>query len=314
MQERERILKMLEDGTITADEAARLLEALGEGGPRFGPPFAKDFGERIARKVELSLKNVPHIVESAVSSCAGFIGTGEEREFVFKPKKNLVVKTVSGDIKLTGDDDADIRIKLKNGHKVRETDDELMLKTMTGDLDMKVNRKQKVVLKAASGDIHIKNLESELSSRCGSGDVDAKDVKGLIAMATGSGDIHMEDVSGTVAVSIGSGDAQVSELSGELTLSLGSGDADLDFADCKGGKIKVGSGDIDIALPDKSDIELTVHIPRDCNLSSDFEMKKSKELPSERMDEYKVEIGKPKAKLFVRTRSGDISITKRKKK
>ncbi|MBD3286815.1 DUF4097 family beta strand repeat protein [candidate division WOR-3 bacterium] len=314
MQERERILKMLEEGTITADEAARLLEALGEGGPRFGPHFGKDFGERIARKVELSLKDVPHMVETAVSGCTGFFGTGETKELVFKPKKNLVVKTVSGDIKLAGDDDADIRIKLKNGHKIREADDELIFKTMTGDLDMKVNRKQKVVLKAASGDIHIRNLYADLTSRCGSGDVDAKDIRGLIAVATGSGDLRMKDVSGTVAVSLGSGDAEVSELSGELTLSIGSGDADLDFADCKGGEIKVGSGDISIALLDKSDVELTVHIPRDCNLSSDFEMKKSKTSPSERMDEYKAEIGKPKVKLFVRTRSGDVSIRKRGKK
>jgi len=314
MQERERILKMLEEGTITADEAARLLEALGEGGPRFGPHFGKDFGERIARKVELSLKDVPHIVETAVTSCTDFFGTGEEKELKFKGKESFVLKTVSGDINVTGDDDPEIRIKLKNGHKVTETTDELIFKTMTGDLDINVNNKQKVVLKAASGDIRARNISNEVTMRCGSGDVDMKDVTGRVAVALGSGDLDMKDISGTVAISLGSGDAEVSELSGELTLSLGSGDADIVFSECKGGKIEAGSGDLNITLPEKSDLELTVHIPKEDKLVSDFEMKKQKASPSFRMDEYKVDIGKPKAKLFLKTRSGNITISKRRKK
>ncbi|MBA7617830.1 hypothetical protein ES703_25148 [subsurface metagenome] len=133
MEERERILKLLEEGKINADEAAKLLNALGETyrwAPRHGP--GPDLGKRIARKVELSLKGLPEMIERNI----WFATKGAEKELKFDPRERFTVKAVAGDVRITGDDEQSIRIKLQGGHKVNETENELLIKTMSGDIDI----------------------------------------------------------------------------------------------------------------------------------------------------------------------------------
>lgn len=287
MEERERILKLLEESKINADEAAKLLNALGETyrwAPRHVP--GPDFGKRIARKVELSLKGLPDMIER----CVPFMDTGEEKELQFDPKERFTVKAVSGSVKIEGDEGEKIRIKLQGGHKVTEDKNELIVKIMTGDIDIAVPKSQKVELKGASSDLEIKNLTTELRVRCGAGDVD------------------MENISGLLIATLGAGDLAGKEIAGEAHVAIGAGDVELDFAECKGGKVEVGSGDISVTLPEKANIELTIHKPKRGSIVSDFDF----ETPED-TEEFKVDIGKPKAKLYVKIKRGDITIHKRRK-
>jgi len=286
MEERERILKLLEDGKITADGATKLLNALGETyrwGPRHVP--GPDLGERIARKVELSLKGLPDMIESSI----WFAGSGEEKELEFNPKDRLVIKAVSGDVTIKGDDERKIRIKLRNGHKVAETENELLLKTMSGDIDIEVPKSQKVELKAAAGDVSASNLASELSIRCGGGDLKLKNISGRLTAAAGGGDVEGKDISA------------------ELDIRVGGGDIDLDLSACRGvGRIELGGGDINLTIPEKANVELTIHRPKYGDISSDLDLE-----PSDEEDELKAVLGKPEAKLYVKTKHGDITIRKR---
>jgi DUF4097 and DUF4098 domain-containing protein YvlB len=289
MEERERILKLLEDGKINADEAARLLEALGDRSHRFGPGGpGKDFGERIARKVELSLKGLPDMIESSI----WFAGSGKEKELEFDPRERLVIKAVSGDVIIKGDDERKIRIKLRNGHKVSETENELALKTMSGDIDVKVNSSQKIEMKAAAGDVSASDLDAELTLRCG------------------GGDLELENIAGKLSVAVGGGDVDAKNISAELNIRVGGGDIDLDLSACPGGRIELGGGDIDLAIPERANVELIVHRPKHGDVTSDFDLKPSKE----DREEFHAALGKPKAKLYVRTKHGDITIRKRSKK
>lgn len=310
MEERERILKMLEEGKITADEAAKLLNALGETyrwGPRHVP--GPDFGKRIARKVELSLKDLPDTIAASISGLGYVVGSGEKKQLEFGAKENLIIKTVSGDINVNGDDEASIRVDLCCGHKIKEGEHELIIKTMAGDMDVKVPSSQKLVLKAASGDVRLENL-ADVSVRSGSGDFEIKNVSVRLAAALGSGDLDICKISGPMAVSLGSGDLHAGGITGEVTVSVGSGDIDLDIEECKGGKVELGSGDATLSLPAKMDVELIVFKPKDGEISSDFDLKPSKEDE----EELHATIGKPKGKLFVKVKHGDITIRKRSEK
>lgn len=305
MEERERILKLLEEGKINAEEATKLLEALGE--PfRFtqrGP--GPDFGRHIARKIELSLKDLPEIITTSISGLGLVSGTGEEKQLEFNSKPELIIKSVSGDVKIQGDDEKTIRLKLSCGHKVNESEDELVIKTMAGDMDIKVPSTQKVVLKTASGDVKLENL-AEVSVRCGSGDIEIEGISQRLAVALGSGDLDLSDVFGPLAISIGSGDLEGKNISGEVTVSVGSGDIDLDIADCKGGRIELGSGDLDLYLPEDADVEVTVILPKSGSVENDFEFT----IPED-VEEFKFDIGTPRAKLYVKTKYGDITIHKK---
>jgi len=287
MEERERILKLLEDGKINAAEATKLLEALGE--PfRFtqrGP--GPDFGRRIAKKIELSLKDLPDMIESSI----WFAGSGKEKELEFDPKERLVIKAVSGDVTIKGDDERKIRIKLRDGHKVSETENELALKTMSGDIDVKVNSSQKIEMKAAAGDVSASNLNAQLTLRCG------------------GGDLELENIAGKLSVAVGGGDVEGKDISAELDIRVGGGDIDLDLSTCPGGRIELGGGDINLTIPEKANVELIVHRPKYGDISSDFDLE-----PSDEGDELKAVLGKPEAKLYVKTKHGDVTIRKRSEK
>lgn len=285
MEERERILKLLEEGKITAEDAVHLLEALGtiyRHGPRH------DLGERITRKVELSLKGLPDMIERGV----WFAGKCEERELKFDPKERFVIKSVSGDVKITGDDEHKIRIKLCCGHKVAEGESELALKTMSGDIDVKVHKSQVIEMKAAAGDVSASDLDAELTLKCG------------------GGDLELENVAGKLSAAVGGGDVEGRNISAGLNIRVGGGDIDLDLSACPGGRIELGGGDITLALPEKANVELIVRRPKHGDVTSDFDLKPSKEDE----EELHAALGKPKAELYVRTKHGDITIRKRSKK
>lgn len=283
MEERERILKLLEDGKITAEEAARLLEALGE--PfRFthrGP--GPDIGKRIAKKIELSLKDLPERIQQGL-----WFVEGGTKELEFEPTERFTVKAVSGDVRIQGDEGEKIRIKLEGGHKVDEDEKELTVKTMAGDLDIRIPKTQNIELKGASGDFQAHNLDAELRLRCGSGDVD------------------LTDISGTLIAVLGAGDIDAREIKAQTHIAVGSGDVDVDFVQCRGGKIEAGSGDISLTLPQDANIELTIRKPKRGSIVSDFDFSTEPDA-----EEYTFNIGKPEAKLYVKIKYGDINIRKK---
>jgi len=99
-------------------------------------------------------------------------------------------------------------------------------------------------------------------------------------------------------------------ISAELNIRVGGGDIDLDLSACPGGRIELGGGDITLAIPERADVELIVHKPKRGDISSDFDLKPSKE-DEEGEGELHATLGKPKAKLYVRTKHGDITIRKK---
>lgn len=313
MEERERILKLLEEGKITADQAAKLLEALGETyrwGPKGHAGFGPDFGERIARKVELKLKDLPELISTSISGMGFITGEGEEKDLLFNPKDNIVIKAVSGDVTIKGDEDANIRIKVEGGHRVNETEKELTIKTMSGDMFVQVPATQKMILKAASGDVKVERI-ADISLRSASGEIDISNITERTAASLGSGDIRLEYIKGAMAISLGSGDLDAENISASLTISMGSGDINLDLEECKGGRIELGSGDLDLSLPEDADVEITIHKNKDSDIDSDFDLIKTDYEPAFDMEEYKITVGKPKTKLYIKAREGDIAIHKR---
>ena len=141
----------------------------------------------------------------------------------------------------------------------------------------------------AAGDVSASNLASELSIRCGGGDLKLKNISGRLTTAVGGGDVRGKDISA------------------ELDIRVGGGDIDLDLSACRGvGRIELGGGDINLTIPEKANVELTIHKPKYGDISSDFDLE-----PSDEEDELKAVIGKPEAKLYVKLKRGDLNIRKR---
>ena len=180
LNERIRILKMLEGGAISAEEAARLLEALSYGDKR----------KKYKAKIWNSLEGIPEIIATAIDTSAKF---AESTETLTVPKKQrLEFKGISGDLSISGDHTRDDIIIEKDGFtKIKEERDMIRLKALSGDIS---------ITTPCTIDLSLKGI---------SGDLTLHDIKGAIEIETVSGDISGTALAGSIQGNIVSGDVDL---------------------------------------------------------------------------------------------------------
>ena len=292
--ERDRILKLLEDGKITADQATRLIEAVGSerAETEFGRMPHGPFGTRRVRfrSRMKDLDRIPDVVATAVASAmkSGF-EPGEERSTDFPGKRHLLVKSVSGDLDVTQGDEGRIGLSYSGGMvKVRSSGEQVVVRTMAGDVSATVPLDGRLELEVVSGDVSI----SEAGSR-----IDVKTVSGDVDIAKTAGDAQVKTVSG---------DVNLDRVSGSLEVQTRSGDVDLVAAGPVSGSISTASGDVSVALGSDADLVLELAIEED----GDIEVNDA--LPHEVLEQreryMKVKFGAGSRTLVVKTHDGDIDV------
>lgn len=290
-EERARILKLLEDGKITADQAARLIQALGAQGPSEPPEPPGWPGRRRHRRVLVGeLDRIPDIVAEAVSSAvkSGFWPHDETRTD-FPGKSSLFLKSVSGNIELAGWDQD--RITLEGGGtllRVRERDEQLMVRSISGDVTGKVPHESRLELVSVSGDVTVSGVTGKFGLRSVSGDVEISEFSGELEIDSVSGDIRLERVSGRMRVESKSGDIKlepVGEFSGEAVSK---------------------SGDIDLFIRPDADVVLEM----DCEEEGDIrvDVGSAHEVLKQTERYAKVQFGQGTRTLKLRTRRADIMV------
>ena len=292
--ERDRILKLLEDGKITADQATRLIEALGSERtePEFGMPPHAGFGPRPFRfrSSMRGFDRIPDVVASAVASAmkSGF-EPAEERSTDFPGKRHLLVKSVSGDLDVTRGEDDRVRLSyLGPMVKARSSGDQVVVRTMAGDVSALVPADSRLELEVVSGDISIAEAGLRIEVKTVSGDVDIVKTGGEARVRTVSGDVKLERVSG------------------ELQVETRSGDVELDAAGPVSGSMATVSGDVSIGLGTDADlvVEMAIEDEGDIDVADDL----PHEVLEEREGYMKVRFGAGSRTLKVKTENGDIEV------
>ncbi|MEO0078584.1 MAG: DUF4097 family beta strand repeat-containing protein [candidate division WOR-3 bacterium] len=215
--EKERILKLLEEGRITADQAARLIEALGSRGEDSPAPPLR---ARLIRRRQLrGVERIPDIVAEAVSSAmGGQMRTGTRRQ-EFAGADRVRVKSVSGDVELE-QAEAD-RVVVESSEpmtKVQEEGGEVAVRAVSGDMKLLVPENCQVELASVSGDVQVTGLCGGVTLRTVSGDVTLVRVSGRVDVNAASGDIAV--------MPAGQSEGVVRTVSGDVEVGL-SADADL---------------------------------------------------------------------------------------
>ncbi len=293
--ERDRILKLLEDGKITADQATRLIEALGSERTEndFCGPMNMPFGPRRHFRMHRprDFDRIPDVVATAVASAMknGFEESGEERSTDFPGKRNLLVKSVSGDLDVTRGEKGRIGLSYSGGMvKVRSSGEQVVVRTMAGDVSATVPADGRLELEVVSGDVSICESGSRIEVKTVSGDVDITKTDGDAQVKTVSGDVSLDRVAGSLAVETRSGDVDIVP-SGPIS-----------------GNLNTVSGDVSIALSKDADLVLQLDIEEDGQIEVD------EDLPHEVLEEseghLKVKLGAGSRTLVVKTRDGDIDI------
>jgi DUF4097 and DUF4098 domain-containing protein YvlB len=291
--ERDRILKLLEDGKITADQATRLIQALGSDRAEFhfpGPhvPFRTHRHFRV--RGPRGLERLPDVVATAVASAmkSGF-EPGEERSEDFPGKRHLLVKSVSGDLDVSRGEDGQVRLGYSGEMvKVRSSGEQVVVRTLAGDVSAAVPADGKLELEVVSGDVSIKEAGARIEVKTVSGDVD-------IAQTTG--DAYLKTVSG---------DVSLDRVTGDFEVQTRSGDVDLVAAGPVSGSLSTVSGDVTVALGKDADLVLDMTIEEDSEIDVDAD------LPHEVLEESeghkKVKFGAGRRTLVVKTEDGDIDV------
>ena len=181
MNERLRILNLLEQGKINSDEAARLLEALAQ---------SDRPGKHKRSRLWHSLEGLPEIISTAIetSSIHGY----SEETLQFPKKPNIEFKGISGDIVILGESRDNIEIQRAGIGRTKEKDDTLMIKALSGDIKILTCNKTNLMIKGISGDIRIDSVTGKTDIESVSGDIVGNNLAGSLCAKIVSGDIEFE--------------------------------------------------------------------------------------------------------------------------
>jgi DUF4097 and DUF4098 domain-containing protein YvlB len=292
-EERERVLRLLEDGRITAEQAARLIEALGRS--RAVPPGPDDWlppprPPRPGRVRMAELDRIPDIVASAVSSAmkSGF-GSREEMRTEFPGKSSLFLKSVSGDVTVTGWDEDRIRIEGEAGMtRVREREDIVMVRAIAGDFGIRLPR------------------ESRLEVTTVSGDVTASGTGGRFGLKGVSGDVTLEGFTGEARVQTVSGDVRLERFAGRVEVESKSGDVKLTAAGPVGGMLVSKSGGVTLRFGPGADVLLDLETEGEGGI--EFAAGLEHEVLEHDEHRLRVRLGAGSNELKVRTCDADIAV------
>ena len=188
MDPRLRILRMLEEGKITVDEAARLLEALSRGEPsRYGSRrFRRDMIDSISQFIE----NTISLIGDELREHLSMYRVRGESEIDAPIKSKVKVKAIAGDVTIKEGMQPD-RVKVY-GYSIYKSvkDDELVIESPEDDIEVELPHVHELYISAIHGNIEGVVSTEYIEVKILSGDIELK-LKHLVdgELETTSGDI-----------------------------------------------------------------------------------------------------------------------------
>jgi len=216
-----RILQLLEDGKINAQEAARLLEALSQS-------ETKEKRRRLWSSIEV----IPDVVSSAIASSFKYATSKETLQF--PKKKKIEFKGISGDLEITGNATENIEIQKDGFAKIKEGEHHLEIKAISGEMKITTPKNTNFEMKGVSGDLKISHLNGKIEIASVSGDIQGKELSGSFNGDFVSGDIDLDykDIE-EIKIKSKTGDIVLrleENIEAEIEVETINGDIDCDFA------------------------------------------------------------------------------------
>jgi hypothetical protein len=252
-EERTKILGQVAEGEITAEEAARLLDAI-ETDRQDENKTQVGFGEGDEETV---------IIDHSV--------TEVERSFDVQQGGKLTVETDIGSIKVKTADEDTVSLRIDAEHEEDHGNElKIILHNNGKDLHIKgrltregdrpwrrgdpgihakyyltVPKKYDVDLKSSGGSISVDSLEGEVLSKTSGGSLYMGNIKGPVIGKTSGGSISLEGCVGTAEVKTSGGGIKIGEVDGEVVAHTSGGPISIDKA-CGNVSAKTSGGSINV--------------------------------------------------------------------
>ena len=180
----------------------------------------------------------------------------ETKEFSAQGLKDLDVKNLSGDIRITPS--SNDKASVTSNKMTFEENCVLEIEREGDQLEVEVKRQDLFGSDVCEVHLDIKVPKKiSLNLKTGSGDIEVEGTEGEVEFETGSGNASVNAEVDELDANLGSGDLSARGLRGDVKVKTGSGDINLDFASApQAGKvsIKTGSGDTTLSMPSTAKI------------------------------------------------------------
>ncbi len=266
-----KVLAMLDEGKISAEEAERLIDILNPSRmrrPPRPPKMPKDFVEKIERIPEIISTKLEELNIDAEIERVKKEFFGQEGQEKYEDVKKVVINQTDGDLTVTGTDKT-YTVLTSVGKKPRAVRGKasLVLNNTEGDLEVLPPNEARIVINSMQGDTRVTGLKEGFVAQLYSGDLEGTLDGGKTGINSYSGDINLVIRENTKA------------------------------------KINSYSGDVELQIDPDLDLEV-VTIVR----SGDFDSEEEAESLGE--GRHRLMFGEGTYRVLVQSFSGDINITK----
>ena len=244
----QKILEMLENGKITAEQAEKLLNALKNDTQEhyksqrkgkkkkfiytndpdldFNPPDLGQFGAKIGPIIGSEMGEI--------------MGAGKSHASPIEPSEVEKVKIVMGN--------GDIDIKNTEGYPRFDGGHTSVIKFKSGVLNFAVGNGEGAAEIPADVDLDVKS---------GMGDVKLDNLNlQNVNIIAGLGDIDIVGSAENIYLKSGRGDINCKVNANKLTATIGDGDADIKASNADEINVKIGNGDLDLAIENGATVEI----------------------------------------------------------
>jgi DUF4097 and DUF4098 domain-containing protein YvlB len=222
LNERLQILKLLEEGKINAEEAERLLEAVGRSS-------SQDKATR--QKIWSSLEGLPKVISAALGN--SFSESAEAEFHKYPSKKKIKFKGISGNLEIEGTETDHIEIQKDGFAKIKEHEDCIAIQALSGNVSIKLPKATDLAIAGISGDIEMSNITGSLEIESVSGDIIGKNLSGSLSGEIVSGDMDLDYATvDSIRIKSKSGDVTLrldKNVEAELEIETSDGELICDF-------------------------------------------------------------------------------------
>ena len=119
-----------------------------------------------------------------------------EESHQFKSKKKIRFKGISGNLEIIGTDAEGVDIEKDGFAKVRELEDIIVIKALSGNVKINAPKKTELSIAGISGNNYLSNIAADLEIESVSGDITGKELTGSLhgEIVSGNMDLDCKDV------------------------------------------------------------------------------------------------------------------------
>ncbi len=261
-----KILKLLEHGKVSAEEAERLISAVSGKKQESGfyvPPAQKPpkMPKEFVRKIEI----IPDQIGQAISAAFGSMGSNAGRKS-FPDAKEFAIKVVSGRLDLIKGESEIVFDGAAWPMKSAMENDRLIINSINTNATLEIPKDIVGTASAVSADVHATGIESDIQLEQVSGDIEIENCSGDWKVVTVSGDVDIEGFSGKlhcrsrngdIELNIGGpGEYTVDTITGDIEVSYPAGFAIEMNANSREGEVKIPESKTSTEVGEKGKIKL----------------------------------------------------------